>query len=132
MLLHISEQSPDTLQSQIIQQLRARILSGELEADAALPSIRGLASSLKVSVITVQRAYDALLGDGLIYARRGKGFYVAALKQQTKSDLAGRRLAAQLKQAFTAARADGLHDDEIRALAEKCLSKGGKHEPFDN
>jgi GntR family transcriptional regulator len=132
MLLHISEQSPDTLQTQIIQQLRARILSGDLAADAALPSIRRLAADLKVSVITVQRAYDALLGDGLIYARRGKGFYVAALKQQAKSELAAERLRTQLAQAFRAASADGLNDKTIRAVAEQCLAKGGNDEPFDN
>ncbi len=128
MLLHISEQSPDTLQTQIIQQLRARILSGDLAADAALPSIRRLAADLKVSVITVQRAYDALLGDGLIYARRGKGFY----KQQAKSELAAERLRTQLAQAFRAASADGLNDKTIRAVAEQCLAKGGNDEPFDN
>lgn len=129
MLLHISEQSPDTLQTQIRQQIRARILSGDLQADAALPSIRSLSTSLKVSVITVQRAYEALLGDGLIYARRGKGYFVAPLLEKTKAELASQRLASQMKTALAAAKQDGLSAEEIRQVIEQCLQGGSSDEP---
>ncbi|MBT7597919.1 MAG: winged helix-turn-helix transcriptional regulator, partial [Gemmatimonadetes bacterium] len=66
MLLNLSDQSSETLQQQIVRQLRSRILTGELAAGDALPSIRGLAKQLRVSVITVDRAYDRLSQEGLI------------------------------------------------------------------
>ena len=74
MPLHVTDLSPEPLYLQISQQLRAQILIGELEAGMALPSIRGLAKEYNVSVITVQRAYEDLLREGLLSARQGKGF----------------------------------------------------------
>ncbi len=124
MLLHISETATATLQEQIIDQIRARILSGELAADFPLPSIRGLANELRVSVITVQRAYDHLLAQQLIYARRGKGFYVARLQDSDKSALARKRFAEQQKTLVESARRDGLQDEEIAEIVQNILRTG--------
>ncbi len=121
MLLHISEQSPATLQEQILGQIRSRILSNELAPDFALPSIRALAKDLKVSVITVQRAYDALLHEGLIYARRGKGFYVAALPQSDRSAVATTRYADNLSKLLKDARRDGLDDKQLKQIFNRLL-----------
>lgn len=126
MLLHISEQSSETLQEQIVGQLRARILKGDLAPDHALPSIRSLAKDLKVSVITVQRAYEHLLNEEVIYARRGKGFFVASLPQSAKSALAQQRFSDQLNILLQGARRDGLEDSEIREIMEGQLQEGGK------
>ena len=124
MLLHISEQSAETLQEQIIGQVRARILSGELEPDYALPSIRSLAKELLVSVITVQRAYEQLLHEEIIYARRGKGFFVATLQQSDKSALAEQRFNTQLVNLIATARRDGLNDQMIGEIFLKNLHPG--------
>ncbi|MEQ8312811.1 MAG: GntR family transcriptional regulator [Gammaproteobacteria bacterium] len=124
MLLHISEQSSETLQEQIIGQIRGRILNGELPPDFALPSIRSLAKDLRVSVITVQRAYDQLLNEALIYSRRGKGFFVATLEQGDKSALARERFAQQLNAAISAAKRDGLGDEEIQQTFNETLLEG--------
>lgn len=124
MLLHISEKSAETLQEQIIGQLRARILSGDLEPDHALPSIRALAKTLKVSVITVQRAYEQLLNEDMIYARRGKGFFVASMAQSDKSALAQNRFSEQLNNLIHTARRDGLDDQEILQIFNQSLHAG--------
>ncbi len=124
MLLHISEHSAETLQEQIIGQIRARILSGDLEADHALPSIRALAKELRVSVITVQRAYEQLLNEAIIYARRGKGFFVAPLGQSDKSALAQQRFSQQLVNLIGTARRDGLNDEEVTQVFTKSLQSG--------
>ncbi len=126
MLLHISDQSSETLQEQIIGQIRARILNGELQPDSGLPSIRTLAKDLKVSVITVQRAYDQLLHEELIYSRRGKGFFVATLNQVDKSALAQERFSSQLSSLLKTARRDGLQTEEIRQIMEVRLNEGDK------
>ncbi len=62
---------------QIVDQIKAAILRGELGADQPLPSIRVLAKELQISVITTKRAYEELEKDGLIYTMPGKGSFVA-------------------------------------------------------
>lgn len=124
MLLHISDQSSETLQEQIIGQIRARILSGDLPADYSLPSIRALAKDLRVSVITVQRAYDHLLNEELIYSRRGKGFFVTSLEQNDKSALAQQRFAQQLRSTIETATRDGLSKAEIQKIFNQILQPG--------
>lgn len=124
MLLHISEQSSETLQEQIISQIRARILKGDLAPDYALPSIRALAKTLRVSVITVQRAYDQLLNEKFIYSRRGKGFFVTTLNQSDKSALAQQRFIEQIETTIRTARGDGLPDTEILQIFNRILQSG--------
>ena len=116
MLLNISQRSELTLQEQIISQIRARILAGELEADAPLTSIRALAQTLKVGINTVQRAYDHLLGEELIYARQGKGFFVAPLETQDKIERARTRFGAALAKLIAEARHEGLGESELQLI----------------
>jgi GntR family transcriptional regulator len=116
MLLNISQHSSQTLQEQIIEQIRARILCGELQPDQALTSIRALSQDLKVGVNTVQRAYEHLLTEKLIYARPGKGFFVTPLEQSGKSELARQRFAESLQRLFEGALREGLSNDDIKQI----------------
>lgn len=124
MLLHISEKSSQTLQEQIIGQIRSRILKGEMEPDSALPSIRSLAKTLRVSVITVQRAYEHLLNEEVIYSRRGKGFFVASLQTSDKFSRAEARFSEQFTALVNTAREDGLSDKEIEQIMKTHLHSG--------
>lgn len=121
MLLDLSDQSAETLQQQIVRQVRARILTGELSAGDELPSIRGLARQLRVSVITVGRAYDLLAQEDLVQSRRGKGYYVREISPQRKTGLARQRLDLQLRQLIDGALDEGLTADDIRGLLEAAL-----------
>ena len=123
LLLHISDHSELSLQQQIIGQIRGRILSGDLPAESALPSIRNLSRDLKVSVITVQRAYDALLSEKLIYSRRGKGFFVTLLDDEEKHQQATQRLTEHLQPLIETAKADGLSGQDIEAVFSKLLKQ---------
>jgi len=126
MILNLTDMSDEPLQGQIERQVRAKILSGEFKADAALPSIRGLAKTHKVSVITVQRAYEALLRENLIHSRRGKGFFVSKINRQNKKDLARQRLYQNLERPVQAALAEGLSMGEIR----KVIDEIARHHPL--
>lgn len=126
MQLHISDQASATLQEQIRGQIRSRILSGELPEDYALPSIRALARELRVSVITVQRAYDSLLQEHYLYARRGKGFFVRAIKRSDKTELARERFTRQLGAVVEEARRDGLSEVQIADCIATHLQAGDK------
>ena len=77
MELIIRNNSGQPIYDQINGQIKAQILSGALSPGDALPSIRGLAKDLKISVITTKRAYDELEADGFLYTVAGKGCFVA-------------------------------------------------------
>ena len=78
MLILIDNKSGLPIYDQIFTQIKGHILSGELKTDEPLPSIRGLAKDLRISVITTKRAYDELERAGFIYTVPGKGSFVAA------------------------------------------------------
>ena len=80
MKLFISEHSNAAIYEQIEQQIKDAILRQELKAEEALPSIRGLAKDLQISVITTKRAYEELEEQGLIYSVPGRGFFVSSRK----------------------------------------------------
>ena len=74
----LSNSSSEPIYEQIVRQIRAQIIAGELEEGALLPSIRSLARDLQISVITTKRAYEELEKEGLIDTVGGKGTFVAA------------------------------------------------------
>jgi GntR family transcriptional regulator len=76
MQINILPQGTLAIYEQIVNQLKNAIVTGELTAGEALPSIRALAADLSVSVITTKRAYEELEKEGLIRSVAGKGFYV--------------------------------------------------------
>ncbi len=78
MNIQIKNASNEPIYLQIKKQLKDAIISGELEEDAQLPSIRFLAKELRVSVITTKRAYDELEREGFLHSVQGKGSFVAA------------------------------------------------------
>ena len=125
MLLTLTDLSAEPLQSQIIRQIRASILAGELEAGASLPSIRALATEQRVSVITVQRAYESLEREGLIHSRRGKGFFVSELRNQEKKEMARQRLEENIGPHIMSALSEGMRIQDIRAVVDSVLKHNG-------
>lgn len=126
MLLSLTDLSSEPLQGQISRQIRAKILAGELAAGTDLPSIRKFARQHKVSVITVQRAYENLEHQNLIHSRRGKGFFVSELSEKTKKEKANERLLEKLESPIIAALDEGLSQDEIKIIVGEILKKNGE------
>jgi GntR family transcriptional regulator len=126
MLLNLTDLSDEPLQSQISRQLRAKILAGEVPAGEVLPSIRALARQTRVSVITVQRGYEVLEREGLIHSRRGKGFFVSAIRDNRKKKMAEDRLGSQLGPILADAFSEGMTEEEVRAVFRKTLNERGK------
>lgn len=77
MLVFLSAGDPRPMYQQIIDQITARVMAGDLRPGDALPSIRELAADSGVSVITVKRAYEELERSGVIQTRQGKGSVIA-------------------------------------------------------
>ena len=128
MLLNLTDLSAEPLQSQIIRQVRAKILAGELKAESDLPSIRRLAREQHISVITVQRAYESLEREGLIHSRRGKGFFVSKLSSHQKKSLAVERLKENLRPSLRAARSEGLDQEEINKIVDSLIKENELNE----
>ncbi len=78
----ISNNTGKPIYEQITTQVKALIISGELKAGDAIPSMRALAKSIHVSVITVQRAYEELQRDGFIETTVGRGSFVSAQNKE--------------------------------------------------
>ena len=78
----ISNNANKPIYEQITSQIKAMIMSGELQAGDAIPSMRSLAKSIHVSVITVQKAYEDLQRDGFIETTVGRGSFVSAQNKE--------------------------------------------------
>jgi GntR family transcriptional regulator len=125
LLLHLSELSAEPLHAQISRQIRARILAERVAGDDSLPSIRALARDHRVSVITVQRAYEDLEREGLIRSRPGKGFFVAAIPEERRQSMAEKRFEASLKHLVAEGEAEGLTVEQVRGVFERVLEGKG-------
>ena len=124
MILNLSDLSDEPLHAQVSRQIRAKILSKDLAGGEALPSIRNLAREQRVSVITVQRAYDDLEREGLVQSRRGKGFWVTPIPEASTHRMAEERFADALERLLAHAAAEGLSDADMRRILNELLTKG--------
>ncbi len=107
---------------QIAEQLKADILAGRLKEGEYLPSIRGLAKDLKISVITTMKAYEQLEAEGLVTAAQGKGFYVNAQDSEMMKEQHLRKVEESLLGAIQAAEIAGMSDKELIETLETLLS----------
>ena len=126
MLLHLSDVSDEPLHRQISRQVRARILAARLRAGDGLPSIRAMGRECRVSVITVQRAYEDLEREGLIHARRGKGFFVRGLTDRDKARLASQRFREALEEVVEGGRAEGLDASAMTEIFHRLVASHGE------
>lgn len=106
---------------QIAEQLKTDILAGRLKEGEYLPSIRGLAKDLKISVITTMKAYELLEAEGLVTAAQGKGFYVNAQDSEMLREQHLRRVEEALQQAISAAEIAGMTDEELQGTLRTLL-----------
>lgn len=121
MILNLSDLSDEPLHGQISRQIREDILSGALNSGDSLASIRALARNNKVSVITVQRAYESLEREGLIVSRRGKGFFVNRMTDEEMTTMAESRFSEALSPVLQQARQEGLTTERIREIIDQEL-----------
>ena len=106
---------------QIAEQLRADILAGKLKEGEYIPSIRGLAKDLRISVITTMKAYEQLAQEGLVTAVQGKGFYVNAQDSEMLKEQHLRKVEEALLEAVSAARIAGMTGQELQDVLRTLL-----------
>lgn len=113
MKIIILPQGTMAIYEQIVNQLKNAIVTGELSAGEALPSIRALAAELGVSVITTKRAYEELEQEGLIRSVAGKGFYVCEYNTDYLREKQLMMLEKRLGEVINEARQAGLSCGEL-------------------
>ena len=104
----VSNKTSRPLYEQIATQIKTQIMSGDLKAGEALPSIRALAKSLHISVLTVQKAYDLLQADGFIETTAGKGCYVSVQNQDFYLEEQQKKIEEHFSEAIEIARTSGI------------------------
>lgn len=123
MLINLNNRSDKTLQEQIVSEIRAMILNGSLISNEPLTSIRKFASLNKISIITVQRAYEILENEGLIYSRKGKGFFVNEIKNNKLTNIAESNLENDLLPLIEKAKKEGLEKSQVLKIFNKIINK---------
>ena len=114
----ISNSSGEPIYEQIVSQVKAQIMSGELAEGDALPSMRALAQSLRISVITTKRAYEELERDGFIESFTGKGSFVKRQNRDLLREEYLRRTEALITQVCDKARTGGVTLEELHELLD--------------
>jgi GntR family transcriptional regulator len=109
----VSNRSGAPIYEQIKEQIKTAIFSGELQEDDLLPSIRGLARDLKVSVITTTRAYSDLEQEGFISQMQGRGCFVLPRNTELARENALHKIENGLTVAIIAAKAEGIGKEEV-------------------
>ena len=108
---------------QIVDQVKKMIRDGELVENDALPSVRSLSKDLKISALTVKKAYDRLEEEGFVVTVHGKGTYVAPTDHALAVQARQRAVEEDLARALEKARAVGLSTEEIREIIEILLEE---------
>ena len=105
----------------ITDNIKALIRCGELKENDSLPSVRSLSKELKISALTVKKAYDSLEAEGYTATIHGKGTYVTASNTELLLEEQKKEVETDLEKAVLKGRRCGLSDEEIRSLFELIL-----------
>ena len=121
MRIVISNGSPQHIFEQIKEQIKAQIMSGELAENEMLPSLRQLAKELRLSVLTVTRAYNELEQEGFIASQHGRGFYVMPSNSELFREGLLCEIETNITNAISIARVANMTDEEFLNLAKLLL-----------
>lgn len=117
----INHSSMVSIYEQIVDVVKTQIRKGELKEDENLPSVRMLAKELKISALTVKKAYDALEEEGFAITIHGKGTYITAVNTELLLEEQKKEIEADLEKAVFKARRCGISDEELKNLLELIL-----------
>lgn len=106
---------------QIVDQIKTQIRNGDLKENDNLPSVRGLSKELKISALTVKKAYDTLETEGFVITVHGKGTYVAATNKERLLEEQRKEVEMDLERAIQKGRRCGISDEDIRSIFEIIL-----------
>ena len=120
---HIDPRSPTPLYEQIAGRIRVAVAAGELSEGQALPSVRQLATTLRVNPATVVQAYRELQGQGFVELRHGAGTFVKAVPADRKKSERIQHAAQMVREMMAEAARVGVNGEDLRAALDRELGK---------
>lgn len=120
--MKIIQNSDEPIYRQIARQFEEQILAGKIKEGEYLPSIRGLAKDMRISVITTMKAYEELEAEGLVTAVQGKGYYVNSQNNEMLMEQHMRKIEDYLTGAITTAKVAGVSDKELLETMKALMS----------
>ena len=121
MQIILNHSSMTPIYEQVVDQINTEIIENRLKEGDVLPSVRSLAGTLKISALTVKKAYDALESEGFTVTVHGKGTYVAAADKSMAMEARRKAVEDEMSLVVDKARLVGMRDDEIRDMLEVLL-----------
>lgn len=121
MKIIINTSSMVPIYEQIIDQIKTMIRKQELKQNDQLPSVRALSKELKISALTVKKAYGELEREGFTVTIHGKGSYVTAANTELMMEEQKKEVEQDLEQAILKGRRFGISDEDIKTLFELIL-----------
>lgn len=121
MKIIINHTSMQPIYEQIVSQIRGAVINGSMKTGEMLPSVRALAKELKISALTVKKAYDYLEEEGLVVTVHGKGSFITEENESVLLEERRREVEDALELAVSKGRAAGLDDEELREIFELIL-----------
>ena len=114
----ISNSSMQPIYEQVVSQVKQEILNGSLAPESKLPSVRELAGELRISALTVKKAYDTLEQEGFIVTVHGKGSFVAGVNRDLALEAQKKEVEKELDTVIKKAKSCGMTEEEITQLFE--------------
>ena len=113
----------EPIYEQIVGQIKGMIIGGTLQEETMLPSVRTLAKDLKISALTVKKAYDYLEQEGFIITVHGKGSFVVPNNANLLQEEKTKEVEEYFEKAIVAAKRLGMNDEEIREIFELIMEE---------
>ena len=117
----INSSSMIPIYEQIVDQIKGMILNSTLKENDILPSVRSLSKDLKISALTVKKAYDCLEQEGLTVTIHGQGTFVAVANRELMREEQRKEVEADFELAIQKGRRFGMQEQEFREILELIL-----------
>ncbi len=118
-----STSSMQPIYEQVVSQVKTEILKGAMAPESKLPSVRELAGELRISALTVKKAYDTLEQEGFIVTVHGKGSFVAGVNRDLAMEAQKKEVEKELDTVIKKAKSCGMSDEEITQLFELLMEE---------
>jgi len=119
LFIALSPSHPDPMYKQVTDQIKNAIASGDLKPDEKLPSVRELSEALKISAITVKRAYLDLENEGYIFTRAGMGSFVTEVNRESLRNGKLAEFRTELERILGTGKKFGISGDDIMRLIQQ-------------
>ena len=119
----VNNTSMQPIYEQLVEQIKGMIMQGSMQQEEMLPSVRTLSKDLRISALTVKKAYDTLEQEGFIVTVHGKGSFVAGVNQNLLLEEQKKEVERDLDAAIRKGKSCGMNDDDLRQLFDLLMDE---------